>query len=318
MIAIQEQPQTLLSTRESHWLGEPAFTTTGRLADVTTQISTFDRVPFGTNPRLDMIVRPAAARGEIPIPTAVVSKKYALVQHTSLIDALTEAVRSADVDPKSLACSLTMSESGARMRMRVELPERFTFAPPDGHRMALTFECFNSVDRTVPLFAALGWLRFVCTNGLIVGTTHASMRRYHRLPLRTDDLQPLLIEGLAAANAERKSLAGLMGRKVSGRGLDTWVDGPVAKTWGPFAATRVHSIVTTCLDGEPSRRPKSTPPHAREIENARPVPGADGPADSAYGILQALAWVAARRKEVAEQTKWRAQIPGLMDQLLVD
>ena len=104
---------------------------------------------------------------------------------------------------------------------------------------------------------------------------------------------------------------------MSGRALDTWVDGPVAKTWRPFAATRVHSIVRTGLDGEPSRRPKGTPPHAREIESPKPVPGADAPSDNAYGILQALAWVAARRKEVAEQTKWRAQIPELMDQLLV-
>ena len=107
------------------------------------------------------------------------SKKYALVQHTSLIDALTAAVRSADMEPADLACSLTMSESGTRMRM-----------------------------------------------------------------------------------------------------------------------------------------PKGTPPHARELGNPTRVPGADAPSDNAYAILQALAWVAARRKEVAEQTAWRAQIPELMDQLL--
>ena len=46
------------------------------------------------------------------------------------------------MQPADLACSLTMSESGARLRMRVKLPDRFAFTPPDGHRMALTFRSY--------------------------------------------------------------------------------------------------------------------------------------------------------------------------------
>lgn len=115
MAALLEQPTIVTSTRQSHWLGEPASEVTGSLADLAPLISTFDRVPFGTNRRLDMIVRLAAANGEIPVPTAVVSKRYVLVQHTSVIEALENALRSADVDPPDLRCRLTMSESGARM-----------------------------------------------------------------------------------------------------------------------------------------------------------------------------------------------------------
>ena len=99
-----------------------------------------------------------------------------------------------------------LSETGARMGIRVELPERFAFSAPDGHSMALTFECFNSVDRTVPLFALLGWFRFVCSNGLVVGTTHASLRHHHRPPLRIDELGPVLTKGLAAAACDREQL----------------------------------------------------------------------------------------------------------------
>jgi hypothetical protein len=316
MAALLEYPTPPSSTRQSHWLGEPASEVTGSLAELVPLVPTFDRVPFGTNPRLDMIVRRAAAKGEIPVPTGVVSKKYVLVQHTAVIETLEHALRKADVDPLDLRCRLTMSESGARMAMRVELPERLAFNAPDKHPMALTFECFNSVDRTVPLFALLGWFRFVCTNGLVIGTTHAALRQHHRPPLHIRNLEPVLAEGLAAAVLDRSLLTESMARRVSAGALRTWVDGPVANTWGPFAATRVHSIVRTGFDGEPSRRPKGTPPHAREIENPTRVPGAAAPGDNAYGILQALAWVAARRKEVAEQTAWRGQIPELMDELL--
>ena len=161
--------------------------------------------------------------------------------------------------------------------------------------MALTFECFNSVDRTVPLVALLGSFRFVCSNGLVVGTTHASLCHRHRPPLRIDELEPVLTEGLVAAARDRERLTESMASRLTGDALRTWVDGPVANGWGAFAAARVHAIATTGLDGEPSRTPRAAPPHARKILNPRPVPGAEAPCTDAYGLAQALAWVAARR-----------------------
>ena len=289
MAGLQDHPTPLTSTHQSRCLGEPASEVTGSLADATPLIPTFDRFPFGPNRRLDMIVRHAGAKGNIPLPIGVVSKQYVLVQHASVIAALERALRAADVEPLELRCRLTLSESGARMAMRVELPERFAFHAPDGHPMALTFECFNSVDRTVPHFALLGWFRFVCSNGLVVGTTHASMRHDHRPPLRIDELEPLLTEGLAAAACDRERLTESMARRVSTEALRTWVDGPVAKEWGAFAAARVHAIAVTGLDGEPSRTPKGAPPHAREIINPKKVPGTEAPCKDRCGLAQALA-----------------------------
>jgi len=315
MAGLHDHSTPLTSTHNSRWLGEPASEVTGRLGDVATLIPTFDRLAFGTNPRLDMIVRRAAAKGDIPTPIGVVSKRYVLVQHAAVIAALEHALRSADVDPLELRCRLTMSESGARMAMRVELPERFAFQAPDGHPMALTFECFNSVDRTVPLFAVLGWFRFVCSNGLVVGTTHASMRHDHRPPLRIDELEPVLVEGLAAAESDRERLTESMARRVSTEALRNWVDGPVAKEWGGFAAARVYAIAATGLDGEPSRTPKGAPPHARQIINPKKVPGAEAPCKDSYGLAQALAWVAARRNDVTERVAWRGAIPKLLAEL---
>jgi hypothetical protein len=117
MAALHEHPTPVTFTRQSRWLGEPASEVTGSLADVVPLIPAFDRFPFGTNARLDMIVRHATAKGEIPVPTGVVSKRYVLVQHASVIAALEKALHSADVEPLDLRCGLTLSESGARMRM---------------------------------------------------------------------------------------------------------------------------------------------------------------------------------------------------------
>jgi hypothetical protein len=36
----------------------------------------------------------------------------------------------------------------------------------------------------------------------------------------------------------------------------------------------------------------------------------------AYGIVQALAWVAARRPDVAERLQWRSEIQRLMNELV--
>jgi hypothetical protein len=294
-----------------HWLGEPADEHIGLLADIRHCLPEFQRRPFGAHPRMDMIVRHDGETGE-PVPIATVSKQYALIQHAEVVDALKTALTPAGEDPGGLECRLTMTESGSRMALRVTLPERFACTPPDGHRLALTYECFNSVDRSVPLFALLGWFRFVCRNGLVIGRTHARLRRYHRPPLRIEDLSPLLDDGLEAAAAEADALTASTRRPVTQAALDAWVDGPVAQAWGPFAATRVHAIATIGMDGLPSRQPRGARPHERSLVWEEPVPGAGAPCRDVYGVTQALAWVASRRNNVAEREAWRRQISDLV------
>src|SRR5688572_32954560 len=111
MAALHEPSTPVTSTHQSRWLGEPASEATGFLTDVTPLIPAFDRFPFGTNPRLDMIVRRASATGEISVPTGVVSKRYVLVQHASVIAALENALRSAEIEPCDLRCRLTDRKS---------------------------------------------------------------------------------------------------------------------------------------------------------------------------------------------------------------
>ena len=98
---------------------------------------------------------------------------------------------------------MELSEYGTRMALRAVLPDAFAFDDQDGHRMALTFECLNSVDRTVALFAAVGWFRFICSNGLLVGTTSVKVKQRHTPSLRIEEFSAVLAAGVTSAVQDR-------------------------------------------------------------------------------------------------------------------
>jgi hypothetical protein len=71
------------------------------------------------------------------------------------------------------------------------------------------------------------------------------------------------------------------------------------------------------MDGDPDPGERRVPPQFRRILNPTPVPGAQSGSDDAYSVAQALAWVAARRGDVAEQGAGRDRIPELLAHLTV-
>ena len=174
-------------------------------------------------------------------------------------------VRKAGIDPAQVPARLLITEYGTRIALRATLPTEHAFTPDDGHSMALTFECFNSVDGTVPLFAAVGWFRFVCSNGLVVGTTSAKVRQRHLPPLDIGEVSGVLADGMEAALSDETSFKRWRATKVPAADLVRWVDGPVADTWGPLAAARVYGISTTGCDGAPVKRFKKMAPHRWEM-----------------------------------------------------
>jgi uncharacterized protein DUF932 len=299
----------------AHWFQEPVRTIDTTLDIAPSLTPVFRRAAFGANRYHDLIVRAPRDSGE-PLPVATVSKSYVLVQHAEAIGAVTREIENAGIDPGKVPARLLITEYGSRMTLRATLPAEFAFTPPDGHPMALTYECFNSVDRTVPLFAAVGWFRFVCSNGLLVGTTSASMRHTHRPPLSLEQFAGALSEGMASALNERKAFTAWTVRKIAAADLAGWVDGPVAAWWGPLAAARVHHIATTGTDGTPMRSFQRATPHEWPLMPGTVVPGTHAPCEDGYQIAQVLAWMAAQRTNVAERFAWRTQINPLMSQLI--
>lgn len=166
-------------SQAGHWHGELVDEFETSLDALNDLLPSFHRIPFGPHPRKDIILRAVESRSP-PMPVGIVSKRYALLQHTDVLRGLTDALVTNDIDAAPLEAHLALTEYGTRMSLRVMLPDALALEAFDGHRMALTFECFNSVDGSVPLFALVGWFRFVCRNGFVIGTTCARVRRRHR------------------------------------------------------------------------------------------------------------------------------------------
>jgi hypothetical protein len=298
--------------RRAHWFREEVRTIATTLDELPRLLPVFDRYGLGSNRFHDVIVRRDRG-GQLPVAT--VSKNYVLVQHADAVKAMAGEVRQAGIHPADVPAELLITEYGTRVAIRATLPDAYAFREQDGTPMALTFELFNSVDRTVPFMAAIGWFRFVCHNGLVLGTTAAKIRRRHSTALKMGEVSAVLAEGLKAAIHEREIFETWEHTCVDDEALIAWVDGPVCAAWGPSAAARVYAVATDGYDGVPEKT-RGIPPHARVIKATQPVPGTSAPESDAYGVAQVLAWVASRRGNVAERLRWRGEIPQLMDDLL--
>jgi hypothetical protein len=299
----------------THWFGERVRTLVTTLGQLPTHLPVFDRYQFGRNRFRDVIVRRASENAH-PMPVGLVSKKYVLVQHAATILAVIREIEKAGIDPDTVGARLQITEYGTRMALRVTLPASYALTPADGHPMALTFECFNSVDGTVPLFAVVGWLRFVCSNGLVVGTVAARVKQRHLPPLAIEDVSDVLAEGTESALADGEIFGQWGSIEIPANDLQKWVDGPVANAWGPLAAARVHGIATTGLDGKPVPPWRRAKPHTWLLIGGQPVPGTAVPCGDAYQLMQVLSWVASRRRNVAQRLQWRGQIRGLLADVL--
>ncbi|MEO8077634.1 MAG: DUF932 domain-containing protein [Acidobacteriota bacterium] len=298
--------------RLPHWFGETVYTYHTTLGRVPAMLPVFQRRPLGRNRFSDVILRHTAGECE-PLTVGIVSKSYVLVQHAEAIRVVSEELIRAEIDPANVPVQVELSEYGTRMALRATLPKAFALDPGDGHTMALTFECVNSVDRTVPLFAAVGWFRFICANGLILGTTCASVRQRHSPSLRIEQFSEVLADGMHTATGDREQFLEWMSHPITDDHLVAWAGGPVAAKWGPLAAARVYGIASTGFDGKPSV--KKVPPHEQTLTARHRVPGTPTRCVDAYAAAQVLAWVAARRTDVAQRLQWRSDIRDLIDAL---
>jgi hypothetical protein len=164
--------------------------------------------------------------------------------------------------------------------------------------------------------AVLGWFRFVCKNGLVVGISRAAVRGRHDRHLQVDEVGQILTEGLRSAEAERAVYDSWMKRKVKRDLIERWVDGPLATAWGKKAAARAFHICETGHDAEFEDPFKRAKPSERTMTVRSAIPGAIAPARNAFAVSQALSWLAGNRGDLQEQLEWRQQIRRLMEELL--
>lgn len=277
------------------------------------ELGDFRAGPGGpANPFLRAVVRLPLTSAELPIPVGVVSNRYELATHRAVADMCLEGIRAAGVETSRLRCQLGLSELGEWMHFRVYFPEAYDHTPRDGRRLGLRLECFNSVDGSSRLVLLLGWLRFVCSNGLIVGETRAELRDVHDESLDLTRISTVIREALTRVAHDRKRLSHWENCPVRLETIGPWADDALSSAWGKKAACRGFHICTSGFDVRLSDPFAPGPATAKPVERTQRVPGAPDSAKSLYDVGQALSWIASIRPSAEESVRWQAQITGLV------
>jgi hypothetical protein len=294
----------------------------GEMDAVFSRLPAFNRqglaVVGGTeNPFLDVITRESPAEDCVPsMPVGVVSKKYRLLPHAEIAAELRSALIDNKIDPEEVRAEAQLSAFGARMALFLQLPRRFDFDPGDGFPMALRILCFNSVDGSSKLRVLLGWYRFVCANGMAVGTTQYECRALHREDAGPLEIAALLKAGINAAEREKFALMNWLKVQVNVPAMVAFADGALAKAWGVRAAARFLHIATTGFDADIAQPFEPGLAHTKTMTPTRRVPGSPVVATTAYQACQALTWIARGRRDPLIGADWMLQVPTLMKSLL--
>lgn len=303
------------------WLAQNVNKMRGSFADLQSQVPHFERKPFsvggGVNTYTDVIIRRPFKEDEVPIPIATVSKQYTLVQHFSLLEALCKGLDFIGISSRSLEAELILTEFGERMCFSMTLP-RCGFDPGDGKSITLKINCLNSVDKSLAMKIMLSWFRLVCGNSMLYGES-TSFRRVHLGTIDPNEIANYLKNQLDLLPEEKKLYQGWLKTRIKAKRIETWVNGPLAETWGIHLAARTFHIIQTGSDGKViDRRETTIPPHRRRIEARTEVPGIPAPVCNAFHISQVLSWLTKGRNTIQDQMKKMQQIPFLMHSLLND
>ena len=235
-----------------------------------------------------------------------------------MLDIAREALVRAHIDLCAIDAELTITQNGERVRISLEFPDeeefRFRVAPEDDMRLRL--ECFNSVDGSTRFVAVLGWLRFVCANGLVLGATLTNFREMHTQQLELGDVGALLENGLRSAREDKATYDRWLSTPVEEETLAKWVDGPLLQAWKLKAATRVFYIARAGHDIMLAGKLTHAQPTTVSVNSGKQVPGSTVPATNAFDVSQALSWVAGQRRDFGDHLQWRSEIPGLLDKLI--
>ena len=307
------------------WLNSSVTTHSGTLYDIRKHLPFFERRPFGLdqpdrqsrreNSRLDVIVRLPIDGDPEFVPVGVVSKDYALLPHTSVLDAAIVELENAEINLDEVEADVRLTENGERMALSLRLPDNYMHDPGDGHPITVRLECLNSVDGSTRFRAVMGWFRLICSNGLSIGVTRSDAERRHIGDLQIEQIGSVLRAGIEDYKLERDTLVRWASVEIHPRDLARWVETDVKTQWGFKAGARVWHIATTGHDVEVLGPYKRNSPTTVPVEHTERVPGSPEQSTTVFDASQVLAWLAKERRDIQEQVEWREQIPGLITTL---
>ena len=344
--------------RKRKWLSRKTDVTEGSMRELLQKVPHFKKVPYaingeGVNPHLDMIVRDRIKppnnvllphtdhdTDHVQMPVSNVSKKYELVQHQDLLNALACVMKDNGFDLSTLNAELCLTEFGECMWFSFtlpgdifKLPTNTLFDPGDKHPLNLTVNALNSVDKTTALEINLYWYRLVCGNGMVYGD-NIQFKEIHRTDsLDPDAIRTFLQNQLALSQIEKEKellirwyetkvyIRCLSEAKPNRGQIEQWLEKHVSKTWGIQAAARAYHIAKTGVDGKFTNRTgkKKNVKYSDltlDPKTRTQVPGSYAPVRNAYHISQVLSWLASQQNTVQKQLKLMTDIPKLMRSLL--
>jgi len=304
------------------WFNLPVKKYNGSLSEIRARLPCIDRRPFvvtlarqqtpSVNPRLDLIVRLPFEDDKKLVPLGVVSKDYAFIEHTTVLDYTIDALYENDINPVDIEAELKLTEYGERMALSLFLPHKYDYTVGEKDSMSLRLELLNSVDGSTRFRVLMGWFRLVCTNGLVIGVTRAEFRRRHTGDLHVEDIAKVLADGIRDSETEKANLDKWRRSTFPADRLQEWVKTDLRKTWGFKAATRAYHIANTGKDVHLDGPFKGNDPTTIPTSPTDLVGGSPQKSSTVFDLSQILSWLAKERNDLQEQIEWREQIPELL------
>ncbi len=289
----------------------------GDWPSIQTVIPEFYLAPFvageedPANPFLQTVMRRPMSAAERPMPVGVVSHSYSLAEHRKVAELCRQGLQEAGIELEGLRYQVGLSELGEWMNFRIYLPSSYDFTDDQG-KVGLRLECFNSVDGSSRLMIVFGWLRFICSNGLVIGETKIEIRERHGQNLDLSSIAERIRPALAAVAADRARMKKWQDEKVVIDDIKAWADEKLSEKWGKKAAARVFHICDSGKDVEFNDPFAPGTATEKPIRFLGPVPGAPKPAATKYDVAQALSYVATKRNNAEERVAWQGDIPHLL------
>ena len=260
-----------------------------------------------------LIVRTPTKESPEPAILAVVSPRYGLVQHREVLRGALNWIKSeCGVTPTQVG--LGLSAAGGHAVFRFDLGEVRQIRP-DGLPVNLQLIVRNTVDRTSSVRAHLGWLRLICSNGMVVGVIAGRTRKTHRDNVALGKIFTSLSGTLTEMEQDQKTLEAWAGRNVTLDEVRILSNGILARRWDRVSAARVWHI---CESGRDAR---FVPPFRGEVPTDQPVrfawevPGSPCPARTLYDVAQAMSWVATRKRGLDESEMRQREIGHIISSM---
>ncbi len=250
---------------------------------------------FAKDERNRLIVTKPTPQEPEPSVLAVVSARYGLVQHRDVLAGALEWAKS-ECGVTATHVQMKISNKGAQAAFQIDLGEAMQITP-DGFPVNLQFHCRNTVDSSSSLRAHLGWLRLVCTNGMMVGVSLGRMKKTHRDGLSIEKVFAEISATLAQAREDQTALAAWADRKISLDQVKNLSNGILARRWDKMSAARVWHICESGRDAKFIPPFRSDLPTEQAVRFEGDVPGSPAPARTLYDLAQAMSWVATRRND---------------------